>query len=86
MLPGVVSPPAPPSPSARVEWLEMKHLFAQMQKEQLRKLKAAVSMAPAGGKEKPKGFVPHTLVKVVCSGTVTAQTLKVRSVLWVWLQ
>lgn len=55
----------------------MKRLYAQLQKEQLRKLKAAVSMAPTSGREKPKGFVPHTLVKVVCEGTSTAKTLKV---------
>lgn len=48
-----------------------------MQKEQLRKLKASVSMAATGGRErKAKGFAPHTLVKVVCEGTVTVQTLK----------
>eukprot|EP00731_Ephydatia_muelleri_P035264 Em0110g6a len=61
---------------SKVEWLEMKRLYAQLQKEQLRKLKAAVSMAPTSGREKPKGFVPHTLVKVVCEGTSTAKTLK----------
>ena len=55
----------------------MKHLFAQMQKEQLRKLKEAVKVKPSGDLEKPKGFVPHTLVKVVSGGEATVQMLKV---------
>lgn len=62
----------------RVEWLEMKVLFKQMQKKQMKALK--VEHREEDKKiTLTKGFIAKCLVKVLCSSEdISPEVLKVR--------
>lgn len=72
-----------PAPPPRTEWLEMKQLYRQMQKEQMKQLKSEShrereGTAPQATK---KPFISHCLLRVetTCDGegAITADRLRV---------
>lgn len=62
----------------RTEWLQMKKLYRDMQKEHMRQLKSECQGDSSWREKERKGFVSHCLVKVACTGgDVTADQLRV---------
>ena len=66
----------------RTEWLEMKAMYRDLQKEHIKQLKAEPQHRPGGEGNKQMGFVSQCLVRVKCEGeeVVTCRQLKVRLV------
>ena len=66
----------------RSEWLDMKKVYRNLQKEHMKQLKSETKSAEgsgAGGGREGRGFVARCLVKVVCTGEekVSAEQLQV---------